>query len=215
MPHIFRKDTIRKYEEHYEHIFMQNWDGVLIRNYESYEFLRDHDFKKNIVTDYNLYQFNSYAKKFWMNEQVESTTAPLELNYRELQNVGLENSELIIYGYLPMMVSAQCISKTTEGCKKQKGVLAFKDRYQKTFTVKNHCDYCYNMIYNTAPLVLTDQKPEIETLNPKALRLHFTIEDRKTMKDILRLYENVFVKGGCSKEPDIEFTRGHFKRGIK
>jgi len=94
-------------------------------------------------------------------------------------------------------------------------VLAFKDRYQKTFTVKNHRDYCYNMIYNTAPLVLTDQKPEIETLNPKALRLHFTIEDRKTMKDILRLYENVFVKGGCSKEPDIEFTRGHFKRGIK
>ena len=215
MPHIFRKDTIRKYEEHYEHIFEQNWDGVLIRNYESYEFLRTHSYEKNIVTDYNLYQFNSYAKNFWMNEQVESTTAPLELNYRELQNVGLENSELIVYGYLPMMVSAQCIKKTTEGCKKQKGTLTFKDRYQKTFTVKNHCDYCYNMIYNTAPLVLTDQKSEIESLNPKALRLNFTIEDRKTMKDILRLYEGVFVKGDRSKEPDIEFTRGHFKRGIK
>ena len=215
MPHVFRKDTIRKYEEHYEHIFMQNWDGVLIRNYESYEFLREHDFKKNIVTDYNLYQFNSYAKNFWMNEQVESTTAPLELNYRELQDVGVENSELIVYGHLPMMVSAQCIRKTTEGCKKQKGTLTFKDRYQKTFAVKNHCDYCYNMIYNTAPLVLTDQKAEIESLNPKALRLNFTIEDRKTMKDILRLYEDVFVKGGRSKEPDMEFTRGHFKRGIK
>ena len=71
------------------------------------------------------------------------------------------------------------------------------------------------MIYNTAPLVLTDQKPEIESLNPKALRLNFTIEDRNTMKDILRLYEEVFVKGERSKEPDFEFTRGHFKRGIK
>lgn len=215
MPHIFRKDTIQKYEEHYEHIFMQNWDGVLIRNYESYEFLREHAFEKNIVTDYNLYQFNSYAKDFWLNEQIEITTAPLELNYRELQDVGVENSELVVYGHLPMMISAQCIKKTTEGCKKQKGVLTFRDRYQKNFTVKNHCDYCYNMIYNTAPLVLTDQKSEIESLNPKALRLHFTIEDRKTMKDILRLYEDVFVKGGHSKEPDIEFTRGHFKRGIK
>lgn len=215
MPHIFRKKKIRKYEEHYEHIFAKDWDGVLIRNYESYEFLRIHSFEKNIITDYNLYQFNSYAKNFWINEQVESTTAPLELNYRELQDVGLENSELIVYGYLPMMVSAQCFRKTTEGCKKQKGTLTFKDRYQKTFTVKNHCDYCYNMIYNTAPLVLTDQKSEIESLNPKALRLNFTIEDRKTMKDILRLYEDVFVKDGHSKEPDMEFTRGHFKRGIK
>ena len=215
MPHIFRKETIRKYEEHYEQIFMQNWDGVLIRNYESYEFLRTHSYKGNIITDYNLYQFNSYAKNFWMNEQVESTTAPLELNYRELQDVGVENSELIVYGYLPMMVSAQCIRKTTEGCKKQKGILTFKDRYQKIFSVKNHCDYCYNMIYNTAPLVLTDQKSEILTLNPKALRLNFTIEDRKTMKDILRLYEDVFVKGLPGWEPDVEFTRGHFKRGIK
>jgi putative protease len=211
----YHPKTIQKYEEHYDHILMQNWDGVLIRNYESYEFLREHDFEKNIVTDYNLYQFNSYATNFWMNEQVESTTAPLELNYRELQDAGVENSELIVYGYLPMMVSAQCIRKTTEGCKKQKGTLTFKDRYQKTFTVKNHCDYCYNMIYNTAPLVLTDQKPEIKSLNPKALRLNFTIEDRNTMKDILRLYEEVFVKGERPKEPDFEFTRGHFKRGIK
>ncbi len=215
MPHIFRKDTIRKYEECYEHIFEQDWDGVLIRNYESYEFLLEHNFEKNIVTDYNLYQFNSYAKNFWLNEQIEVTTAPLELNYRELQDVGVENSELVVYGHLPMMISAQCIKKTTEGCKKQKGELTFRDRYQKNFTVKNHCDYCYNMIYNTAPLVLTDQKSEIAGLNPKALRLHFTIEDRKTMKDILRLYEDVFIKGGISKEPDIEFTRGHFKRGIK
>lgn len=215
MPHIFRKDTIQKYEEHYEPIFRQDWDGVLIRNYEAFEFLREHSYEKNIVTDYNLYQFNKYAKRFWLSNKVESTTAPLELNYRELQDVGMESSELIVYGYLPMMVSAQCIRKTTEGCKKQKGTLTFKDRYQKTFTVKNHCDYCYNMIYNTAPLVLTDQKAEIESLQPKALRLNFTIEDRKTMKDILRLYEDVFVKDNRSKEPDIEFTRGHFKRGIK
>ena len=71
------------------------------------------------------------------------------------------------------------------------------------------------MIYNTAPVVLTDQKKEIQDLNPKAIRLHFTIEDRKAVKNILRLYEEVFFKNGKEREPDIEFTRGHFKRGIK
>ena len=215
MPHIFRRSTILKYEEGYQHIFKIAWDGVLIRNYESYAFLREHGYTGNIVTDYNLYQFNRYAKEFWINEGAESVTAPLELNFRELKDLGLESSELVVYGYLPMMVSAQCIRNTTEGCKKQKGTLSIKDRYNKQFAVKNHCDYCYNIIYNTAPVVLTDQKKEIIELGPKAIRLHFTIESRDAMHDMLSLYEKVFYQGMEPMEPNIEFTRGHFKRGIK
>lgn len=215
MPHIFREETIRKYEEHYEHLLQAKWDGVLIRNYESYMFLRKHGYAKNIVTDYNLYQFNRYAKAFWQEHQVESTTAPLELNYKELKMTGLENSELVIYGHYPMMVSAQCVQKTTGGCTGRKGKLTIKDRYQKNFTVKNYCDYCYNIIYNTTPLVLTDQRAEILDLHPKALRMHFTIEDRNTMANMIHLYEKVFYQNACDEELNMEFTRGHFKRGIK
>ncbi len=215
MPHIFRKETILKYEEAYDNIMKASWDGVLIRNYESYAFLKNHGYSGKIVTDYNLYQFNKYAKEFWKNEMIESTTAPLELNFKELKEVGVENSELVVYGYFPMMVSAQCVKKTTEGCKKQKGQIFIKDRYQKQFAVKNHCDYCYNIIYNTAPVVLTDQKMEILELNPKAIRLHFTTENRQSMRKIMELYNEVFYKGGQAIEPEFEFTRGHFKRGIK
>ena len=215
MPHIFRKETILKYEEAYDNIMKASWDGVLIRNYESYAFLKNHGYSGKIVTDYNLYQFNKYAKEFWKNEMIESTTAPLELNFKELKEVGVENSELVVYGYFPMMVSAQCVKKTTEGCKKQKGLIFIKDRYHKQFAVKNHCDYCYNIIYNTAPVVLTDQKMEIIELNPKAIRLHFTTENRQSMRKIMELYNEVFYKGGQAIEPEFEFTRGHFKRGIK
>ena len=162
-----------------------------------------------------MYHFNQYAKLFWQNEKIESFTAPFELNQRELKEVGLSNGELVIYGHQPMMISAQCIMKTTKGCQKEKGRLIFKDRYQKEFTVKNHCDYCYNVIYNTAPIMLLDQKSEIQELETKALRLHFTIENRKKVKEILCLYENVFLKEKIVCEPDMEFTRGHFKRGIK
>lgn len=114
-----------------------------------------------------------------------------------------------------MMVSAQCIKNTTEGCTRQKGVLFIKDRYNKQFAVKNHCDYCYNVIYNTAPVVLTDQKQEIIELKPKAIRLHFTSENIETMRKMLRLYTQVFYQDGEPVEPSMEFTRGHFKRGIK
>lgn len=215
MPHIFRSKTKEKYEAFYKSLEKQAWDGILVRNSESYEFLLEHDFQGNIVTDYSIYQFNRYAKQFWQEEQIESFTAPLELNYKELKDVGLQNSELVIYGYFPMMVSAQCITKTTKGCKKEKGRLVFTDRYQKQFTVKNHCDYCYNVIYNTAPVVLLDQWKEIKDLNPKGLRLHFTIEEPAEVKRILDIYNKVFLQGDSSVEAGIEFTRGHFKRGIK
>ena len=215
MPHIFRSKTRKKYEEFYRTLENQAWDGILVRNCESYEFLLEHGFQGNIVTDYSVYQFNRYAKHFWQEEQIESFTAPLELNYKELKDVGLQNSELVIYGYFPMMVSAQCVAKTTKGCRHEKGRLTFTDRYQKEFTVKNHCDYCYNMIYNTAPVVLLDQKTEIQDLNPKALRLHFTIENSTEVRTILNMNEKVFLQGDSCLEPGIEFTRGHFKRGIK
>ena len=53
MPHVFRKDSARKYEENYAHVLKAAWDGVLIRNYESYVFLHEQGYAGNIVTDYN------------------------------------------------------------------------------------------------------------------------------------------------------------------
>ncbi len=213
-PHVFRKEDGERYDREYERL-VHAWDGVLIRNLESYEFLQEHSYSGRIVADYNLYQFNCESKVFWIAKGLEATTAPLELNEKELMAVGLEESELIIYGHYPMMVSAQCIQRTTKGCTKNRGRINFVDRYQKAFTVKNQCDSCYNVIYNSTPVVLTDQKENILTLAPKALRLHFTIEDRERVQEILSLYSDVFLKGHPGMEPNIEFTRGHFKRGIK
>lgn len=215
MPHIFRADTKKKYEKAYKELIEADWDGMLIRNLESFVFLREHGYQRPIVTDYHIYQFNRYSKKFWREAGVESLTAPLELNFRELREVGLSDSELVVYGYLPMMVSAQCVVNTTKGCTKEKTVTVLKDRYQKEFFVKNQCDYCYNVIYNTAPLALCDQKEEILSLSPKAIRLSFTIENKKETEDIAALFESFWDEDGKQPEIDFAFTRGHFKRGIK
>ena len=89
------------------------------------------------------------------------------------------------------------------------------DRKNKEFTVKNCCDYCYNIIYNTEPLNLLDQKEEISTLSPKVLRLHFTLEKKEEAEKILKSFEEVFMENQMGKFPNGTFTRGHFKRGIK
>ena len=67
------------------------------------------DLTKKLILDHNLYIFNQSSRAFWVQHGVSEMTAPLELNARELGNLGLTNMELPVYGYLPVMISAQCI----------------------------------------------------------------------------------------------------------
>ena len=212
MPYIFRKETKSQYENFFADM---QFDGVLIRNYESFAFVKEKAPDLQVVMDCNMYEFNREAKRFWKEQNVQGLTAPLELNYRELQELGIQDCELIVYGYLQMMVSAQCVRKTTGTCTKTPGYLQMTDRKNKEFTVKNCCDYCYNVIYNAEALSLLDQQEEIQTLSPKVLRLHFTIESEEETKKVLYCFEDVFVKHRETEKLAGTYTRGHFKRGIK
>ena len=212
MPYIFRGDTEKKYAETFDATV---FDGILIRNYESFYFLKERFPQAHIVLDCNMYQFNQEAKRFWEENGVHEFTAPLELNYRELQELGCDKSELVVYGYLQMMVSAQCIHKTTGKCTHRSGYTKMTDRYNKQFTSKNCCDYCYNIIYNAEPLCLLEQKEDILQLAPKELRLHFTIENGKETEEVIKQFEEVFIHNKEIGTYEKAFTRGHFKRGVK
>ncbi|MGO5052258.1 DUF3656 domain-containing U32 family peptidase [Lachnospiraceae bacterium LCP25S3_G4] len=213
-PHVVRKETRDHIEKHYKTWLEQGFDGALIRNYETYEFLKEHQYSGEIILDSNMYYLNHYCTEFWKEEDIEYHTASLELNYRELKKSNLDNTELVVYGYYPVMVSAQCIQKNTFKCTHVQGNLLLKDRCNKEFVVKNCCDYCYNVIYNTAPVVLLDQQDEISQLGARSLRLQFSIEDASQTQQVLEAYVDTFFNNQ-SRVLDIEFTRGHFKRGIK
>ena len=214
MPYIFRDATQEEYKASFEVLCRLEFDGILIRNLESYYFLKERGFAKPIITDYNLYQFNHFAKDFWREKGITHMTAPLELTSGELGELGLGDSEMMVYGYLPMMVSAGCVKKTLGQCKKQSGVMKITDRYRKEFAVKNYCNYCYNMIYNCAPLYLGDKLAEVKALNPCGLRLGFTTESGDETERILMLFERA-IKGENPEFTLGEFTRGHLKKGIK
>ena len=209
MPYIFRERTRKQYEAAYNRIFGAGWDGILIANYESFAFLKEHGYTGRIMTDYNLYEFNQESRKFWKEKGVFEFTAPVELTERELQDLRVKDGEVIVYGYLPMMISAGCIQKTTRGCLKKSGQTTITDRYRNPFVVKNECDYCYNILYNYVPLYLGDRMEEVYQIGPGRIRLMFTTERQQEVRQILSAY---FV----GKElPEGTYTRGHWKRGIK
>lgn len=209
MPYIFRERTRKQYEAAYNRIFGAGWDGILIANYESFAFLKEHGYTGRIMTDYNLYEFNQESRKFWKEKGVFEFTAPVELTERELQDLRVKDGEVIVYGYLPMMISAGCIQKTTRGCQKKSGQTTITDRYRNSFVVKNECDYCYNILYNYVPLYLGDRMEEVYQIGPGRIRLMFTTERQQEVRQILSAYFE-------GKElPEGTYTRGHWKRGIK
>lgn len=209
MPYIFRERTRKQYEAAYNRIFGAGWDGILIANYESFAFLKEHGYTGRIMTDYNLYEFNQESRKFWKEKGVFEFTAPVELTERELQDLRVKDGEVIVYGYLPMMISAGCIQKTTRGCLKKSGQTTITDRYRNPFVVKNECDYCYNILYNYVPLYLGDRMEEVYQIGPGRIRLMFTTERQQEVRQILSAYFE-------GKElPEGTYTRGHWKRGIK
>lgn len=89
-------------------------------------------------------------------------TAPYELNRGELKKRDNADSEMVLYGYLPLMTSAQCVHANTGKCHTTPVVTYLKDRYGKFFPVKNNCMECYNTIYNTTPLMLFGYGKELQ-----------------------------------------------------
>lgn len=215
MPRIFRNQTIEIFEQAYDSILTRYFDGMLIRSMEEYQFLKSKNYSGNIRLDYNLYIMNRFAKQFWKKQGITYGTIPVELNKSEIVNLDSKQDEMIVYGYIPAMVTAQCVTSTVHGCKKDCKITMLKDRYQNEFPVKNQCRDCYNVIYNTAPLYLIDLKEDLEELNAERYRIQFSIENRDEVKQILNQCNSMFSdeKGELFSKKD-SITRGHFRRGV-
>ena len=214
MARIYREESKLYYNKHLEEL-METFDGALARNLESLLLIRKKSADYPVVTDSSIYLWNHRAKNFLRQFNLKAGTAPVELNSWELEELGIQEMELVVYGYLPVMVSAGCVRKNTSGCTGKPGELILTDRQKKNMTVKNVCRDCYNVMYNTSPLLLADQQMKIMRLHPRALRLAFTTENGEDMQKILCMFRNIYVENTECPIPKMDYTRGHFKRGVK
>ncbi len=216
MPAVMREVSIQWYEKHLEELAQTGVNGFVAGSYEAFWMLKKLDSVK-IIADSGLYAWNTAATDTLYEIGADEITLPIEANERELLGRKKPGGELIIYGYLPLMVSAQCVVKNTTGCRKKPGFTTMTDRYGKVFTVKNQCRDCYNVIYNTAPLSLLHQYPAVSKIDTSGYRISFTKENKEEMQRVMSYYEQGYLH---QKRLDMEnylkdFTNGHFKRGVE
>ena len=126
-----------------------------------------------------------------------------------------ESGEMIAYGRIPLMLTAQCQQKNTYGCTHRPGWLYLEDRMHKHFPVRNVCSSCYNIIYNSVPLFLTEAAGNNTGQKPGSFRLQLTEETAEQSADILQVFERVLAGGVIRPEDLPEHTKGHYKRGVE
>ncbi len=215
MPVIFQGRSERFFDRHVSRIFEAGFDGILVRSLEEIGYLQKKGIQIPIYGDHNLYLFNSLSGQVLSGLGCVRTTLPLELNEKELRGLEGEGRELVGYGLLPAMVSAQCVVKTLKSCTHSPQWTNLTDRTGKVLPVRNHCTFCYNVIYNPDPLSLLDQKEQIKKAAPELVRLVFTRESKREIETITRVWADVLFHGGDEENQQKGFTRGHFKRGVE
>lgn len=224
LPHITRENPPEGYMEQVKKWLEAGLSGFLVRNLESYSALAQMGLADKCVLDHSLYTWNDEAIRFWKDQGILRNTVPLELNEKELRHRENAGSEMIVYGRLPLMHSAQCVRKNTSGCNGQEERLILKDRYDKEFPVVCYCrpwkmgntkaaESCYNIIYNSLPYGLLKEADRVKELGVSSVRLAFTIESREETERIVEDF--VAAYHGSQVSHEYEFTKGHFKRGAE
>lgn len=192
----------------------RSFAGFLVRNLEEYAFLLQNDYDGKLCADADLYIWNSVSRDFW-EKRVEIIHCPIELNRKEWYSLLDGHSmEKLVYGRIPMMITANCIAKTTDHCIHGNGKTGMEltDRYKKHFPVMVDCCYCMNVIFNSVPLSLHKDMEYDGTKYEK--KLMFTVETEEEALNVLRFYEKV-AQNKTAEAPYKEYTTAHEKRGVE
>jgi len=210
LPHVIFNDYKKGLLNKLNQLDKESYDGFLIRTIGQIELIKP--FKKPFATDYNLHCFSTNGLMQLVNMGASTITLSPELNEQGLAQISKSDSqhcETVVYGSLALMQSANCVYQTRNGrCDPNPTGhnLQIMDRKGISQQVLCHCSVCYNTIYNSTPLLLTDYKDRING----NYRFDFTTETKRDVTGLLRQYsENDLAFDGT------RHTRGHFKRGVK
>ncbi len=159
--------------------------------------------------DFGLNVFNSQALKTLKQAELISATLSFELNLAQVRDLShCMDTELIVYGRLPLMLSENCLIKNRAGRCACDNLNELTDRTGSHFPVLREYK-CRNVIYNAHKLFLADREESYRRVGLWAARLLFTTENPRECVQVLERY-----MGRGSYEPN-GYTRGLYFRSVR
>lgn len=206
LPRIISDDQARDVYAALEKLFDFGVNEALVGNLGHVFMVRGLGMKAR--GDFGLNAFNSRSLDVLRGAGFISATASFELRLAQIKAMAKPlDTEIIIYGRLPLMVSDQCVMRHSAGrCTCQTpGQLA--DRMGSIFPVVKEFG-CRNVIYNAHKLYLADKKEDLFSAGLWGLRLMFTTESARECVEVAKGH-----LGLSDYKPNV-LTRGLYYRGV-
>jgi len=147
--------------------------------------------------DFGLNIFNSLSAQI-----VKSPILSFELTLEQANKINADDTGIIAYGRVPLMLTRNCPVKSHIGCEKcgRNGKLTDRKGYE--FPVICTDGVCTEIL-NPMPIYMLDRLNEIKT---DFIHFYFSTETKAEVEKIINMY-----KAGA--KPDFDYTRGLYRRG--
>ena len=163
----------------------------------------------NVRGDFGLNVFNSLTMEIVKQAGFLSATASFELRIAQIRDLSKTlDTEMIVYGRLPLMVSDQCVIRHSSGRCSCAVPAQMSDRMGAVFPVVKEYG-CRNVIYNAHKLYLADKAEDLYSAGLWGMRMLFTTETPRECLEVAKVY-----LGQSDYQPNV-LTRGLYYRGVE
>lgn len=206
LPRIINDRQMKDVHNTLQRLFDYGVNEVLVGNLGHIMLARAAGMK--VRGDFGLNAFNSYTLEMLNEMGFLSATASFELRIAQIKDMAKPlDTEMIIYGRLPLMVSDQCIIKHSAGRCACQTPAQMSDRMGSVFPVVKEYG-CRNVIYNAHKLYLADKKDDLYSAGLWGLRMMFTTESARECVEVAKGH-----MGLSDYKPNV-LTRGLYYRGV-
>lgn len=168
---------------------------ALCGNIGNYTLAKEMGFE--VFGDFGLNIYNSESANM-----IDNPILSFELTLDQANKINAENTGVIVYGKMPLMLTRNCPIKNSIGCYECAKQGKLTDRKGYEFEVLCSKYPCVEML-NTHPIYMLDRLREVKT---DFVHFYFSTETADEVSHIIDLYK----KGG---KPDFKYTRGLYQRG--
>lgn len=168
---------------------------ALCGNPGSYQLAQEMGFE--VFGDFGLNIYNSESA-----ELIHNPILSFELTLEQANRINADNTGVIVYGSVPLMLTRNCPIKASIGCYECNKQGRLTDRKGYEFPVLCS-DYPCVEVLNSVPIYMLDRMNAVKT---DFAHFYFSTENVKEVEKIIRMYEN-------GEKPDFKYTRGLYQRG--
>ena len=156
---------------------------------------------------------NNENIRHWESYGAHTVTLSVELSDDEIQESRGKCLEMVVYGHIPIMTTEQCLIGQYGQCPKAnqrlEGSYKLTDRKEEEYPLITNCKICRMQILSSKPIVLANRMSQIKRLPIHKMRLIFTTEDAKGVKEVITWYTDQ------TDQPTEGYTNRYFIKGVE